>query len=1324
MLLKASTRRRSSSDERDGDARIEVARGDPARRARQAPDRVGNPLCQREANRRAQQDEEQRRQVNAAVQVVDLLLDLAAAVGQRNRQDQVAVAGPHRRGGNQVGDRPDLVLVHEARKPIQDDGPIHVSGRARRQEARREQVALAGGEQLRAVEDVEVLLDHLADRDHHVVAPRRDLLAVAPPQRVRLLDDALRHGGRARGFRLHRVAQQVREVRPDDEGERQHRNDGGENEREEQLPVEARADFPQQRAADPRVLARDARVGRRPDQDDDEGQTGQRRQLGQVHEVIEERQHRVAECVDEEPIVREIHLIHAVGARDAGPERPAASVVELVEQHVRDRPRAPSRGVDRVQAPAVDHDVHVAARRALARGPILGRPEQLEVGALRADERQVAVVEHHVHDDRPDHLTARDADAPLRMEHAALFRAEGLRLAEHLPAAGELRLRLLRAARVLGEIQPEAAHQLAAGVVELDGRREPLAIERRLLPDGERTRRPRRRVELIGADADQLRQAGIAIDLGPRLDCQFLEALCVVLRLDGVLRRDQPARRALGEVVDRRIQQERRHQEREEQREEPRHRGRVPIPRDETPTEEREQRADEARGEESEGRGARLGQGRQCRRHGRRSRPQQQHEQPRPPVRQTDAPFRGRRQEEDRRRPEHRQVDRQQPAEQRRPRRVPRMEREVPQVDRRRFDDRREEALGQDEDRSDHHPGGELRQDETHAVAVGGDTAGANVKAQPGGARAPERGQAGGGAAEEDQVDPEWRVSAADDREGDPQGRGAGGKQERAGERAEDERPGLPRSGPTVEQRANQQPQRDGEGRERLGPDHGPPLLTGGVQIAAGDRRFGDRGAVWRPQHDRAWRAALAGTFVACAQRDAGDRVGEAEFGRRHAARRRRRREDVLRRDGADAPSLGTEHRLDVDQAEPEGRGGHEEPGRARDAFGRDVRGPPGPRVGHAPRVVDRDRDVLGVGARAPHVAKQIEQHTLAVVARIDARCRFRAARHQRRDALQGGRHRGEVGLDLGLDPARRGVVAETEAPRFHHQADRDDNPGGRQPGRDLPAPAHLPFPRKKARHSKSRIPQEVNWDRPMSHAPGLKATLKRGALVTAANWPLVAVQFIAESTFKLLLAVPVLGGIFLVALLLDADVGELVSGSPSEIVQAVFNAMRASPPALVAFGAAFLLVMVGGSALTFVVKGGTVSVLAQAEAAAGPIERPPLALRALRRANVTNIEPFLAGCERLWARYVKLGACLLLVYAATAIAYVGPVIGGRLLRVELRHPARLDAGDVHRLEHRARVDHAGKPRLPADADGDGGRGCRSAPGTGSRLSFLPRRAS
>src|SRR5688500_15803330 len=156
-----------------------------------------------------------------------------------------------------------------------------------------------------------------------------------------------------------------------------------------------------------------------------------------------------------------------------------------------------------------------------------------------------------------------------------------------------------------------------------------------------------------------------------------------------------------------------------------------------------------------------------------------------------------------------------------------------------------------------------------------------------------------------------------------------------------------------------------------------------------------------------------------------------------------------------------------------------------------------------------------------------------------------------------------------------------------------------------------------------------------MSELPGLKATLKRGALIAAANWPLVAVQFVAESTLKLLLAVPVVGGIFLVVLLLGANADEILAGDVREIVAQVFAAMRQNIPALVAFSTAFAVVLLGGSALTFVIKGGTVSLLAAAAAKAGPIERAPLSLHAVRRANGVAIDTFLPGGQRLWRRYV-----------------------------------------------------------------------------------------
>jgi hypothetical protein len=169
--------------------------------------------------------------------------------------------------------------------------------------------------------------------------------------------------------------------------------------------------------------------------------------------------------------------------------------------------------------------------------------------------------------------------------------------------------------------------------------------------------------------------------------------------------------------------------------------------------------------------------------------------------------------------------------------------------------------------------------------------------------------------------------------------------------------------------------------------------------------------------------------------------------------------------------------------------------------------------------------------------------------------------------------------------------------------------------------------------------------------------SLKRGACLAAANWPLVAVQFIAEGTLNLLLGVPVVGGIFLVVLVLGADVEDVMAGDVKQIIAAVVGALRANPAALGAFAAAFLVVLIGGSVLTFIVKAGTVAILAEAESRAGPIERPPLRLAALRRANLTNIEPFLAGCRAYGRRFVKLGMCLLVVYAITI--YLGFLVSG-----------------------------------------------------------------
>lgn len=180
-----------------------------------------------------------------------------------------------------------------------------------------------------------------------------------------------------------------------------------------------------------------------------------------------------------------------------------------------------------------------------------------------------------------------------------------------------------------------------------------------------------------------------------------------------------------------------------------------------------------------------------------------------------------------------------------------------------------------------------------------------------------------------------------------------------------------------------------------------------------------------------------------------------------------------------------------------------------------------------------------------------------------------------------------------------------------------------------------------------------------MGDAPGLKTILKRGALVTAANWPVVLVQFIAESVFKLLLGVPVAGGILLVVLVVGHDPDDVLRGDVREMVAAVFGALASRPAALAGFIGAVAIVLFGGSVLMFITKAGTVATLVDAEQCAGPIERPPLRWPQFQQAWQFNPDRYLAACRHFWRRYVRLGLLLLFVYGLSAGLYLAAVIVG-----------------------------------------------------------------
>ena len=167
-----------------------------------------------------------------------------------------------------------------------------------------------------------------------------------------------------------------------------------------------------------------------------------------------------------------------------------------------------------------------------------------------------------------------------------------------------------------------------------------------------------------------------------------------------------------------------------------------------------------------------------------------------------------------------------------------------------------------------------------------------------------------------------------------------------------------------------------------------------------------------------------------------------------------------------------------------------------------------------------------------------------------------------------------------------------------------------------------------------------------------LKDVLKRGALVAAANWPVAVVQATADSLFKLLIAAPLIGGVFLVALVVGAEPIELMSLEWRQLATTIASTLLVRPAVLAAWLAALSVVLVGGSLFVFLVKGGTVGILVRGERHAGPIERSALMPESFSRASAFSIETFIDCSRGLFPRYARLGVALMAVYLSSGSIY------------------------------------------------------------------------
>ena len=174
-----------------------------------------------------------------------------------------------------------------------------------------------------------------------------------------------------------------------------------------------------------------------------------------------------------------------------------------------------------------------------------------------------------------------------------------------------------------------------------------------------------------------------------------------------------------------------------------------------------------------------------------------------------------------------------------------------------------------------------------------------------------------------------------------------------------------------------------------------------------------------------------------------------------------------------------------------------------------------------------------------------------------------------------------------------------------------------------------------------------------------LRAAIKRGFLIVAANWPIVLIDFAVGSLTRLALILPVVGGALIVAAIAGSDVSQLLSAGIFETADLVVGSLATAPAALAAFLVAVALVAVGGEALQFVVKSGTLTMIVDADRQAGEIQRLPFQDDTLRRARTFRLERLVDAARRFTRRGLILAAWLGLAYGVVGIVYLALLLRG-----------------------------------------------------------------
>ena len=351
--------------------------------------------------------------------------------------------------------------------------------------------------------------------------------------------------------------------------------------------------------------------------------------------------------------------------------------------------------------------------------------------------------------------------------------------------------------------------------------------------------------------------------------------------------------------------------------------------------------------------------------------------------------------------------------------------------------------------------------------------------------------QAGRRGARNQQRQRGWGNTARDRRQSDPDETSAGSQQQSGARRERQHVPRGRRARAAIEQRTDQQEQRDAARDHHQRRNLTTEVRACGTKINSGYRGFGERLPRRRPQQKRAGTKTLAGAFPARPQGHGRDWRRQLVVRRPDGRAGPAAREHMLRCDGTDPPSVRRNDRFNVNEAQPDRGLRQEERGRSADSFRRNIRRASDPRLRVAVLVVERDRQVVGGIDLRLLALDQIEQRARAV----GGRKRARGLGTGRNLASHARQRRGQARKllrDVGFHTGECRGIRRAETPKLVGTPGQAQQRSRGQTCGEQPPPADCTFDANYRGHFKAGY-RKGKMELSMPQPPGLKVRSNAG---------------------------------------------------------------------------------------------------------------------------------------------------------------------------------------------------------------------------------------